>query len=1607
MSAPLQPLLFPEVFDSPGLWTELGKTHGLSEHEFQWLAHARLSSHTLRSQQTPAMRAERVLLNVGSEISVPLPGAFVLSQTPVNQAHILYTACDGIKKYADRADLKQQFEQRLNDADDQTSLFALLSLPQRKRLLDAEKISVSFTLIEGDVFDENTEAIKQGQLLNAQAMRTELEKLPTLTHLLENILDELLKPHFGKLQQSRTRVGFYTLDGATGSDHAALDRHWLESMSLSDAVLLHYRHQQWPTAALREFTHPDRTATQDDQLQWEDAVKSASGKLSALLFQQMERYWDAPSSDGAARRTFFAEVLEDQARAEWMIKRETGILDAPQFNALHQLIRPGKDGSIRPLTETVRLWECEANYVELAGSLMISGTHAFLYTPVQGLQVLTDYSDLKQTLLSKFMAKGHEDELYSLLSLDERNRFLGFDQPQVSGDRVLGEVFKILFESIITKQRQNIEYALQVFRHSDGAVNLHALFDKSLDIRSMIHARLLELDSAGRWSTHPVLSGNQQPSLVLADKARAAIKTFNSVEASLGELLKTQPMATLEVQRPFLENLKSNLGHAWFLGVTGEARLRALNGTLQASVQAIVDAVVNPDQPTRVLRRALEGFRPDAYGLTLQSAGQQNLLPLAHCLLMTERGGLDARHSGRAVLWTPALGLEVFDTVAIARQRLEQRLLHNVQRLSLLDNILPGQFQLHQRYSLGAFQFIEHNVLHNRMQSAIEHFLGRCEQVRSRVKDPARRSKTLTTLSESAFHTNLQLATAHARAIASQQTYPAWLGMAAVAEQKLHVELMEQWRQSVLDDKDYLTGVPTLVDHVEQTLKSLLDSRLPDSRINPRQLQITPNLALAGPARNLVEFALNHINVAQGTGFKVTSINASALPKGLDQSAVRQLLLSLEIPTRYSEKVSQALATTTVAGLARQQIFFRQLPWQLLQHAHALKLQQHLSETAFSYIRQVLDMPDAIARAAVAGTHAMVCPLSLVKTAGATAVEACGLYVLAPGTAHKGPVLLYAPFAEQAFHEFFDEKALIAALNIPGFLQNLLLRRLPQTQRATFRSLLVSSLGQTSEMTLDYRPIGGNLLERLYRDNLELLKQMLGSQSDSDGQSDWENAKVLFSDDIRQVADVLQGKLAYGRFLWQAYDDFKDSAEALQNHHWKKALKSFIDGAEQMVAVGLLPEMSAESAVVTDVGEQATEAGAAQVEKIVAPTLDEIESTSPQRTLLQPFEATDVALKDLTFSATQGVYQKTSNNRSYAAVDGKVYRVVKNGSDWQLAKGEERGPSLRKTDSRMVRITPGQTVHYGKAFSRMLEHSKYTRMRRTMLNIEAQGMEEITRRYPEKARVLGRAVGLARDYAFNCLHNLAILDINVVPGGRVNRFLMEFFDVPKVTTQILSRIKTAILPICNALVDPTDDLLNTDRFIVGSTKWFHDVIAFVLDGDLKNKVHFTQHFFDQELGDYVPVTAPGFDIDGHAQAETLIHELAHQLSNAWDIVTVRGREPFCDLISAATPDGANLLQGLQDERRMALSLATPRAQLFAEWSPDRTAWIDLDKIPEKQTTAAEIFRQTHSTTMNEARNAFMDQQSSDARVGVILHNADSIALLICEVGRQLEVAPSP
>ncbi|KAB0507059.1 dermonecrotic toxin domain-containing protein [Pseudomonas lini] len=1604
MPTPPAPLFFPEALHAPGHWNDLGKIHGLTRKDFEWLGHLELASQRLRSQQTPSMFAEKILLKSDAMDPIPLAGSFVLSLTPDAKGEILYTPYAGIKKFDSRSALTEQLKRQLNSATEDDDLLAFMSLSARKTLAAATNIQVNFQAIEGDVFEDQRTDITKNQGMNEQAMLDELVKLPTLTSLLATLLDELLQSPFPGLDQSQTRLNFYSVAQAhDGNQKSAPTRRWINSMSLSDAVLSYYRHQRWPNGQLYTFSHPEKEPTDTDQSHWETAVKTVSGKLMNLLSGKLQRYWDTAAADGASRRDFFSRAIREKARAEFLFKREAEIISPEECQALHPLIQPTAGTSSTLTLETVRLWEYKANYVELAGSLMISHSpsNTFLYTPSQGLQVLKDYQDLKDTLLSKFSAAAHEDELYGLLSLDERNRFIGFNHPQVSGEVISGSIFKKLFEAIITKQLQNMEYVLQVFRHSDGAVNVHALFDKALDIRAMISDQLLTLNVQGRWSTRPVLSGNQLPSLVLADKAAAFVKTFSDVQSLLSAEFASQPIASLALQSVYLEKLKPRITHAFSVGLRGEASLRGLNATLRGTDRAIVDTVLNPDRPDRRTRLALNGFRPDAYSLILECSGQNDVLPLANCLLLTERGGLDIQHSGRAILWTPAAGLEVFATVDSATTELNRRLLDANKRLQLLENLSPNQRTFHQRYKLNSLRLIEGHVLQRLAQSSIDHFLARCEYLRSLKLGDAQQIKALKNMTQRVIDTNLQRAMLISQAIARQQSLPAWLGMAPLEEQQLHIELLEQYRNSVTDDKDYLHGIQTLTSYVHERLVSLMGSRFPGTELNPDHIKITPDLALTGSSRSLTEFALNPVNVSQGIGFKIASTTSQALPERLNQDAVRQLVQSLNIQSDYAKRVKDALTKAGPDAKSRMQRFVQQLPWQLLQHAHALKLQQRLSGSAFDLIWQVLDMPDAIARAAVAGAHAIARPLELIKTAGATAVKTLGLYLIGPGAGHNGSQILYAPYhAGSIFTEFENEASVISAINTPGPLQELIIRRLPEAEQSSFSNLFKSTVGQQSEITLASSPIRGNLFAQLFNDNVSLLSKMLDSHSKITGQQEWEAAKNLFSSGIRLVSGLLPGKLSYLLFLWQSYKDFKDSAEALQDHHWKRALQAFIAGAAQLVSLGRLSlEASIESAPAT-----ATTPPAAN--PLVVPQWSHVKPTAPTRTVLQPFETTTVALKDLTRRTTDGTYLEATSKRTYAPVGGKVYRVAKAGAIWRMIKDQQQGPALLTAPGNQLVIDPdSHTIHYGKALSKMHNQFASSLTVREVMNIEARGMEDIRAKHPEKARMIVQAIDLARNYAFNSLHNLAQLR-HSNPGTRLDTFLKAFFDVGNIDASTLDKIKKVIVPICKALVDPNEDLMNTDRFVVGSNKYGLDTtIAFVVHDDAQKRVHFTERFFDPELDWYKSCLTEPFDVDDHARAVTLIHEFSHLFSKTVDIASLEARRPYSDLIATVTRFGAKTKKTQEDFQRQALSLDTPREELFARWNDTLQSWISLDSIDGLDHVGKDILKTTGCTTMDEARNAFRNPRDANLRIDTILRNADSIARLICEMGRQLDPVP--
>lgn len=253
----------------------------------------------------------------------------------------------------------------------------------------------------------------------------------------------------------------------------------------------------------------------------------------------------------------------------------------------------------------------------------------------------------------------------------------------------------------------------------------------------------------------------------------------------------------------------------------------------------------------------------------------------------------------------------------------------------------------------------------------------------------------------------------------------------------------------------------------------------------------------------------------------------------------------------------------------------------------------------------------------------------------------------------------------------------------------MIIRRLPEAQQAIFKSLLKTTIGKDSEITLHGAPINGNVLERFHQDTLSLLPQLLRSQPQINGQADWEAVKFLFSHGVRLVPHLLPGKLASGFFLWRSYQDFKASAEGLQDHHWANALKSFIAGAITLFSLGRLSwESEAETLGSEFAAEAQAPAGTATTVQ-VASRWAKVSPVTPARIDLQPFESS-TALESLKLDANKLVYGDSLTTQKYAAIAGKVYPAVQVEKTGICAKRRQSGVGTRreKCPSRRCKYQP-------------------------------------------------------------------------------------------------------------------------------------------------------------------------------------------------------------------------------------------------------------------------------------------------------------------------------
>ena len=1113
-----------------------------------------------------------------------------------------------------------------------------------------------------------------------------------------------------------------------------------------------------------------------------------------------------------------------------------------------------------------------------------------------------------------------------------------------------------------------------------------------------------------------------------------AFRMVNGAQQALAKNQPDQPalqkmlnLAKTDFLKHYLDALKRFYAHAdtqghsikdtlikiRYAALQHELNLRLADHSLDEHDRRLLAVVL--DSPVSTMRKTLNGFRPDVYSIALSVDEQRGRVKLVNCFVIAERGGLGPAFAleerGRVVLWTPRRGLESYNSMPTLLSQLNARLLDIRERSSLLDNVSwTDRSRILQQSSIN----IELGVIDGDFQEVLQQW-----QIDAELET----SESLFTLAQtcqlSAKNTlesmldqppdiraalNLDRLIASAQNILFQQKLPDWLQAKSLNEQQEYLEALREYRRSIDAEKNYLHDIPTLRDFAHSRLKTLLDAKSPDHPLNPDLIDVTithyesavaptgePPFFYAAQAKgsaphtteSLTQFALKTYAQVNGAAIFINFHNSSLpVPAWLDSPYLQEAFRTLDIGKEYVKVLHDNLDDGKQGIDERKRLFATQLPAQLIEQALAMRFQNRLTEYAYRFIKQVMTMPDSIAREPVDGTNVIVRPLAFIPETGMTADAALGMYLIGPLQPATGPLILYTPYSKDfGFKGYRDEAHLISDLQTSTALQTLVLERMSKEAAKIYANggftephIPFSDFPTRTPgpISLSYSPITGNLLNTLFADNTALLISMAESQSVSAAQAKWERLKFLLTPVINAGFMFAPAIVTLPVVIWSSLQLVTEVADAVKESRWAEACDSVIMNLLQMVAMHQLRLRPIRA------GSRALE-----IERMIRPAGlagADHPMTAEQVTRLREFEAPGIDLLSLQSDEAPGVYRNPINQRQYAPVQGRVYRIDRQAGEWRMINdnGDEVGPSLRRNQlgAWEVTITP-----LTRSIVKTLKKKSATNRAKLEMDINARGMKQIKTRYPEKAQALQDAHTSAFMKLLGCRFALR----KPVSGTRrdpgVISTIKKILSIPDVTPALYDQISAMTSTILRELSAHSMNTYDSERYVIGTTITADETVAFSVPGDPERRIFFTEHFFDPGLrgADY-PIKPP-FDQGTHARANTLIHELSHlvlgtkDLADAWSDYPPVANVNTTKVLYDQTPDWIN------SHRRDAFSSSTTAEMLFKE--------------PLNHTALETILKVSKTTNLNAARLAFLFD--STVRAQMILSNADSVALLISEL----------
>lgn len=1049
-----------------------------------------------------------------------------------------------------------------------------------------------------------------------------------------------------------------------------------------------------------------------------------------------------------------------------------------------------------------------------------------------------------------------------------------------------------------------------------------------------------------------------------------------------------------------------------------EYHLKRLDSTFSRSDALIVKILL--DQPQRGQRSTIKGFIPDVCEVSLILEGLPGGIALSQCVVMTERGGTDPEHSGRAILWTVEQGLECFNGIDECLKSLLGRLQDKTRQWELLEYIdrrehpqllarLQGKSAREPRFVLS---MVADDWLVHCQNVVIEKHLREVAFALELARNQHLSGESTVHLVEPFLGVaqvvlNMDAAIERLNRWLFSQSLPVWLNQAPVDDQQEYAHVLLLNHRAQANGDSYLKGVPELLVFAREQLEARLAVDFPGLTLNPDQIEVSV-LQFAGPAggeiagqpavsrlsNTLTYFGLsNFFNVESGVP-SYRSLTDHSLPPGLDDRYVRAMFRSLDISARYRTLLEEQLSPGRPGVEARQRLFNHQLPAQILAQAIEAKLTGALSDTAYRYVKHVFSYPDGKAREWLGATAVVVRPVALLAVAGRHGDIAQGLYLIGPAEKGAGPLILYTLYSKDyTLKEYPSEQAFLTELRSVEALQTQVLERLePGVKKiyqhggfvephiGYFDPTLMSPQETNPPATLLSQTITGNVLHNLYNDTVQLRLKQAQAHSKTVAQADWASLKYLLSLLADIALLILPGKLSLPFAVWQSGQFLEHSAESAAEGDWGKAVYEF-----------------AMSLLLLNAG-----AGAAESETVLIdaeedpfPDPPTVSLTPEQQRGLFPYEVNDLALEQLSEAPVTGLFSDALTGYQYVPLSGKVYRVVAWDHRWRIYIGEDReGPLVRRNAWQYwVLDLREPLLGGGPLLSRPLNLLTTRRFERSV-NISAYGMRAILRLYPQEARMIREAHELAISYLSDCQEHLQSVSSARELSASTHAYLQRFFSIEAVSDRLLNKLRRVTETLLTVMLRRDYSPLTSKKYVI--CEYADDqVVAFVATFDARKPIYLNRRFFENKRAYLRPAVRPPagrtFDSDQHLRAVALIHEFTHVALNTLDINYMGSTYPFLELLVGRYARAGETRRVLKLCRDRHLTTSIEQSELFKQLNVMDGTLHDMSPEIKRK-----LLNRTGTRTLEEAQQLFFDDPVE--RANIILMNADSVAILLPWLG---------